>query len=511
MSQFMDVMMGQQSLLMSLTNMAPQATDAQVGPTANQPVFPPQPLATPVVQQPQGVWDISRDASEGEPLLEEGSVEAELTFQHSEQDTELEVLDTNDPLWSLVERATRPPGIEWPAVELPRQSLFELTSVRSPQPRMLPAFPDFIKKPWLEHRRSRVKLKTLQVLTDSAGPWRLIKKGYSAATEAVRLSNVASFLSVYQASLVKDLPEHLLVSLRAELALVTQLQVKIAQLNALAQGRSIASLVVARRQLWLSQVRVQEPDKAPLLDAPITPGHTFGPTVEEMLKRSAKAWEASQQMAKMWPHKPFQSKEPGLHPQPIVITREQYIATEYPEKATKEKRGIRKTASTFTLKGKYLYVPEKNGECLHTVVTDEEEKTAILNEVHAGHFNSWMDLFLLSQAVREPPSQRYISVMWRPYRIGLELMVECGRCGEWFHGQCQDLQPDDLISMEEYMCSICRVTHMEWQCNNPLNSSGELKFSGLSPIHKQIALLQPGVWQQMSASYRIPGGKRPTL
>ncbi|MGH0175853.1 UNVERIFIED_CONTAM: hypothetical protein FKN15_074972 [Acipenser sinensis] len=71
-----------------------------------------------------------------------------------------------------------------------------------------------------------------------------------------------------------------------------------------------------------------------------------------------------------------------------------------------------------------------------------------------------MDLFLLSRAVRELPSQRYISVMWRPDRIALELMVECGRCGEWFHGQCEDLQPDDLISMEEYMCCICRLTHM---------------------------------------------------
>ncbi|MGH0138599.1 UNVERIFIED_CONTAM: hypothetical protein FKN15_067031 [Acipenser sinensis] len=88
MSQFMDVMMGQQSLLMSLTNMAPRATDAQVGHTANQLPFPPQPLASPVVQQPQGVWDvdaISSDASEGEPLLEEDSVEAELTSQLSEQ------------------------------------------------------------------------------------------------------------------------------------------------------------------------------------------------------------------------------------------------------------------------------------------------------------------------------------------------------------------------------------------------------------------------------------------
>ncbi|MGH0144527.1 UNVERIFIED_CONTAM: hypothetical protein FKN15_045624 [Acipenser sinensis] len=140
-----------------------------------------------------------------------------------------------------------------------------------------------------------------------------LKKGYLAATEAVRLSNVASLLAVYQASLVKDLPEHPSASLRAELALVAQFLVKIAQLNARAQGRSIASLVVARRQLWLSQARVQEPDKAPLLDAPITPGHTFGPALEELLQCSVKAREASQQMAKMWPHKPFQPRRQQEH------------------------------------------------------------------------------------------------------------------------------------------------------------------------------------------------------
>ncbi|MGH0170524.1 UNVERIFIED_CONTAM: hypothetical protein FKN15_002728 [Acipenser sinensis] len=128
-----------------------------------------------------------------------------------------------------------------------------------------------------------------------------LKRGYSAATEAVRLSNLASLLSVYQAALVKDLPDYPSVSLRAELGLIAQLLVKLAQLNARAQGRSIASLVVARRQLWLSQARVQEHDKAPLLDAPITPGHTFGPAVEEMLQRSAKAREASRCNAQLKP------------------------------------------------------------------------------------------------------------------------------------------------------------------------------------------------------------------
>ncbi|MGH0123137.1 UNVERIFIED_CONTAM: hypothetical protein FKN15_022069 [Acipenser sinensis] len=222
--------------------------------------------------------------------------------------------------------------------------------------KMLPAFPDFIKEvqstwgapasaPVTSRKASAfnmqgasearlasfplvdaafaalVKTPTLSGLTkDPACPNKQcrttevhLKKGYAAATEAVRLSNVASLLTVYQAALIRDLPECPSAALRSELVMVSQLLVRLAQLNARAQGRSIASLVVARRQLWLSQARVQELDKAPLLDAPISPGHTFSPAVEEMLQRSAKAREASQQMAKMWPNKPFQPKRPQVH------------------------------------------------------------------------------------------------------------------------------------------------------------------------------------------------------
>ncbi|MGH0116790.1 UNVERIFIED_CONTAM: hypothetical protein FKN15_051516 [Acipenser sinensis] len=58
-------------------------------------------------------------------------------------------------------------------------------------------------------------------------------------------------------------------------------------------------LVVARRQLWLSQARVPDADKAALLDAPISPGHTFRPAVEEILQCSYREREASQQVAAM--------------------------------------------------------------------------------------------------------------------------------------------------------------------------------------------------------------------
>ncbi|MGH0120656.1 UNVERIFIED_CONTAM: hypothetical protein FKN15_068231 [Acipenser sinensis] len=351
-SQFKDLMMGQQSLLMSLATA--RATEEPVRPAVNQPIILPQSLSVPVAQQ--DAWDvdaISRDASEGEPLHGEDSVEAEFTSHHSESEMEVGV---DDSLWSLVERATRHLGLEWPATEEPRRSLFESPLAQGQQSRTLPAFPDFVKEvqstwgttasaPATSRKAAAftiqgaseaglasfppvgaafaalVKSPTLSGLVkDPTCPNKQcritevhLKKGYSAATEAVRLSNLASLLSVYQAALIKDLPDYPSVSLRAELGLIAQLLVKLAQLNARAQGRSIASLVVARRQLWLSQARVQEHDKAPLLDAPITPGHTFGPAVEEMLQRSAKAKEASQQLATIWPRRPFQVKRPQEH------------------------------------------------------------------------------------------------------------------------------------------------------------------------------------------------------
>ncbi|MGH0176357.1 UNVERIFIED_CONTAM: hypothetical protein FKN15_072844 [Acipenser sinensis] len=293
----------------------------------------------------------SPDASDAEPLFEE-CTEPEVTSQHSEQD-DPEVLDTNDPMCSVVERAACHLDVDWPASEPTRRSLFELPSAQPLQSRILPAFPDFIKEvqstwgapastPATSRKASAftmhgaseaglasfppvgaafaalVKAPTLSGLAkDPSCPNRQcriteahLKKGYAAATEAVRLSNVASLLTVYQATLLRDLPECPSAALRTELGTIAQLLVKLAQLNARAQGRSIASLVVARRQLWLSQARVQEPDKVPLLDAPISPGHTFGPAVEEMLQRSVKAHEASQQLAKMWPSKRFQPRRP---------------------------------------------------------------------------------------------------------------------------------------------------------------------------------------------------------
>ncbi|MGH0150717.1 UNVERIFIED_CONTAM: hypothetical protein FKN15_018149 [Acipenser sinensis] len=121
MSQFMEMMMGQQSLLMSMANAVPRAPEQFTGPIASQPVAPLQPpLAISLPVQPQD-WDIdaiSRDASD---ILGEDSIEAEVAAQHSDQVAESEVMDTDDPVWPVVDRATRHLGIDWPGTELPLQ------------------------------------------------------------------------------------------------------------------------------------------------------------------------------------------------------------------------------------------------------------------------------------------------------------------------------------------------------------------------------------------------------
>ncbi|MGH0166588.1 UNVERIFIED_CONTAM: hypothetical protein FKN15_050982 [Acipenser sinensis] len=408
----MEVMMGQQPILMSLANVVPPVPEQPTGPIASQPVAPPQPapvIALPV--QPQREWDIdavSRDASD---ILEGESIEAEVASQHSEQDIELQCPSAAlrselgmvsqllvklpsstrglragaSRLWwwpegssgsrkrvqepdkaPLLDAPITPGHTFGPVVEEMLQRSIKAREASQQMAKMWPNKPFQPKRPQ-EHQWRRtppqqqaqprgsktspsvpsarcqptqganeaglasfppvdaafttlVKTPTLSGLTkDPACPNKQcrttevhLKKGYAAATEAVKLSNVASLLTVYQAALISDLPECPSAALRSELGMVSQLLVKLPS--------STRGLRAGASRLWWwpegssgSCKRVQEPDKAPLLDAPITPGHTFGPVVEEMLQRSIKAREASQQMAKMWPNKPFQPKRPQEH------------------------------------------------------------------------------------------------------------------------------------------------------------------------------------------------------
>ncbi|MGH0158193.1 UNVERIFIED_CONTAM: hypothetical protein FKN15_040458 [Acipenser sinensis] len=72
-----------------------------------------------------------------------------------------------------------------------------------------------------------------------------------------------------------------------ELWLVNKNLLRISKFNGQAAGRNLAVLIYTRRQHWLPKVRIADGDKAPLRDAPITPGHTSGPAVDDMLQRES--------------------------------------------------------------------------------------------------------------------------------------------------------------------------------------------------------------------------------
>ncbi|MGH0149280.1 UNVERIFIED_CONTAM: hypothetical protein FKN15_041898 [Acipenser sinensis] len=52
------------------------------------------------------------------------------------------------------------------------------------------------------------------------------------------------------------------------------------------------------------KARIADGDKAPLLDAPITPGHTFGPAVDDLLQHSHRVWEFTKELVCLLPKRP---------------------------------------------------------------------------------------------------------------------------------------------------------------------------------------------------------------
>ncbi|MGH0183427.1 UNVERIFIED_CONTAM: hypothetical protein FKN15_012112 [Acipenser sinensis] len=136
----------------------------------------------------------------------------------------------------------------------------------------------------------------------------LLKKAYSANAFVARLGNYNTCLVAYQSHIWGSAAEGgLALDQTEELRLISRMLLRLAQLLSQATGRSMAALVAARRQLWLSQARLTENNKAALLDAPITPGHTFGPAVDDLLLRSKAAREAT---------KAFSDLAPKLAPPP---------------------------------------------------------------------------------------------------------------------------------------------------------------------------------------------------
>ncbi|MGH0129829.1 UNVERIFIED_CONTAM: hypothetical protein FKN15_039788 [Acipenser sinensis] len=92
-----------------------------------------------------------------------------------------------------------------------------------------------------------------------------------------------------------------------ELQLVNKNLLHISKFNGQTVGKKLAALVAARCQLWLSQARIADGDKAPLMDAPLTPGHTF----DDMLQCSHRARESTKELVRLLPKRPPPEHRPA--------------------------------------------------------------------------------------------------------------------------------------------------------------------------------------------------------
>ncbi len=109
-------------------------------------------------------------------------------------------------------------------------------------------------------------------------------------------------LQVYQAKLLSavDESEPDPATFR-ELRSATGLALRATKTTAQAIGRSMASLVVLERHLWLTLTEIKDADRVSFLDAPISPSGLFGPAVKGFTERFTEAQKASQAMQHFLP------------------------------------------------------------------------------------------------------------------------------------------------------------------------------------------------------------------
>ncbi len=139
---------------------------------------------------------------------------------------------------------------------------------------------------------------------ESQSPVQAMQDHFSARWTLLRFSWTGGFgaplyggSQVYQAKLLSAVDESELdpATLR-ELRSATDLALRATKTTAQAIGRSMASLVVLERHLWLTLTEIKDADRVSFLDAPISPSGLFGPAVKGFAERFTEAQKASQAM-----------------------------------------------------------------------------------------------------------------------------------------------------------------------------------------------------------------------
>ncbi|KAG0347700.1 hypothetical protein BG004_007183 [Podila humilis] len=99
-----------------------------------------------------------------------------------------------------------------------------------------------------------------------------------------------------------------------------------------------------------------------------------------------------------------------------------------------------------------------------------------------------------SKKVGRPPksvSKEVYCICRGPYD-GVEFMIACDRCEEWFHGRCIGMKPQDAKKSNHYYCETCqkirRMLGVGSPVDEPVKPAGKPKSSGLKAGDKFKAL-----------------------
>ncbi len=125
---------------------------------------------------------------------------------------------------------------------------------------------------------------------------------YTSAGQAASALHSMAVLQVFQAKLLQCMdeagPDPAAFS---ELCSATDHALRTTKTTAQAIGRSMASIVVLERHLWLTLTEIKDADKVPFLDSPVSPTGLFGPAVEGFAERFTAAQKSSQAMRHFLP------------------------------------------------------------------------------------------------------------------------------------------------------------------------------------------------------------------
>ncbi|KAI7790379.1 hypothetical protein IRJ41_013994 [Triplophysa rosa] len=126
-----------------------------------------------------------------------------------------------------------------------------------------------------------------------------LRKAYQASALSARLACTNSLLLVYLESLLQDSfsssteEESIPESLR-----VVDMLLRGTSAHAQALGQSMANVVQARRQVWLSHANLLDQDCMAVIAAPLVPGEVFGTPAEAALEQSRRTRELTRSVVR---------------------------------------------------------------------------------------------------------------------------------------------------------------------------------------------------------------------